>query len=809
MADWDGDGDLDVVSMEAVEKEDVPHQRFEIYTISVVFHEGLADGTFKTHELLQVTDPLRVQFFGDNRTVPILGLSVADWDEDGKLDLLLCFNCRGKLCPTTWLDARVYFLNRTLLPLTSFASKVDALAEVGSMILSVVGWSRPDRYYRQICDMDVADFDEDGDLDLFLDKYTRYFERQSTGLIERPQPFGIYNYKVWQVFDFDADGHLEVLVNTAPQRVNVLLGFLRRGHDGSFLLSAENPFADIILEHAGWGVYFADWNSDGLPDLFVLDPLHGLPRLQRFQYQEYYYQQTRSRDMAYNSHLTVFENIPFGKERHSYYRPSEIKVLDWNQDGLDDHVFTMDTQGMGLYEVSGLHAQEVPAAWDGLELPNRFVDRSNIFGASLADWDGDGDLDVLLATYEQPGPGIGQLHYQEREAGHLKPSRPHHQFSAISYQNRVLMGIFPIDWDRDGDMDLVLSDGRYFEQLADGSFQEQQQNNPFRSVLTGTGGWCQKKCALRFLDCDGDGDLDVLRVQGRVQACEHDSIAGTLRCSEDFKCLGTNLSSFLRSHGDDFEKFGRVMSLDVVNVSDGQLKFVAFHEEKSGAVLWTAGFCIPLDRCHGKGFCEKGRLNCTCGPGHELGDCSRCKQNFHGVLRNVGQVRECKRCPEDDGKVCRGRGECFDDAAAQTLAEYATAVMAAGNGSCRCYEAGFVCLLLGLQCLLQMNRETNNIFTCALRVTLTCFVRFCPKCQVASSSRELFQCLLDMNADMTEQRRQATMFPQQRRLMGSSAQISSGVCRCGSKEQVPEEGSGRFRRRQVPEASRGFRCMLA
>ena len=35
--------------------------------------------------------------------------------------------------------------------------------------------------------------------------------------------------------------------------------------------------------------------------------------------------------------------------------------------------------------------------------------------------------------------------------------------------------------------------------------------------------------------------------------------------------------------------------------------------------------------------------------------------------------------------------------------------------------------------------------------------------------------------------------------MGSSAQISSGVCRCGSQEQVPEKGSGRFRR--VPECA--------
>ena len=73
--------------------------------------------------------------------------------------------------------------------------------------------------------------------------------------------------------------------------------------------------------------------------------------------------------------------------------------------------------------------------------------------------------------------------------------------------------------------------------------------------------------------------------------------------------------------------------------------------------------------------------------------------------------------------------------------------------------------------------------------------------------------------------------------MGSSTQISSGVCRRGSQEQVPEEGSGRFRRvpacagvgsggrfrkvpessglkwrrfrRQVPEDFGGFRCMLA
>ena len=52
-------------------------------------------------------------------------------------------------------------------------------------------------------------------------------------------------------------------------------------------------------------------------------------------------------------------------------------------------------------------------------------------------------------------------------------------------------------------------------------------------------------------------------------------------------------------------------------------------------------------------------------------------------------------------------------------------------------------------------------------------------------------------------------FPQQRKLKGSSAQTSSGVFRCGSQEQVPEAGSGRFRRVPVCAGGSGeFRCVL-
>ena len=681
LADWDNDGDVDVLFDADHSIDDPRNWSLSSDYSSIIFQERLADGTFQTHELLQ-------NFRMHRKSIQF---QVADWDGDQKLDLLLCFQDEGGSGPS-----RVHFLNRTLLP-----PRVDwdnEPMEVGSMILSVAEGGLSN------CDMQFVDFDEDGDLDLFLGGFTRYFERQPTGLVERPQPFGIYNGRVLQIVDLDADGHLELLVNTAPKNSSLgfcPLGFLRRAHDGSFLESAENPFADIRLskskfsynEYVSYSACFADWNSDGLLDFLVIrhsELQRSSPiRIQRSGIQSYY-QQDRSRDMAYNSHLTVFENILFDTINGAFASSDEIHVLDSSQHGLRDHVLVLDRKGMRVYDVSFLHAQEVPTVLEGLKLPGG---SRNDFTVGLADWDGDGDLDLLLES-------DGKLYYQERESGRLQPEQSHHQFSGIPNMSREYKGIFPVDWDRDGDMDLVLGDGRYFEQLADGSLQE-QQHNPFRSVLTGTGGWCQHKCALRFLDCDGDGDLDVLRVrmhwvQGlwdhpRAQACEH--IAGTLRCSEDFLCLGTDLSNFLLS-----QKFGRLTSLDVVNVFDGQLNLVAVHEKRSSfyyeknsrAVLWTAGFCVPKGPCHGKGFCEKGELNCTCRPGHELGDCSRCKRNFHGVLRKVGQVRDCKRCAEDDGKVCRGRGDCFDDAAAQGLAEYTTAVMAAGNGSCRCYEAGLV-----------------------------------------------------------------------------------------------------------------------
>ena len=185
-----------------------------------------------------------------------------------------------------------------------------------------------------------------------------------------------------------------------------------------------------------------------------------------------------------------------------------------------------------------------------------------------------------------------------------------------------------VDWDGDGDMDLILGppDGRYFDQLQDGTLHEWPlDQSPVRSLLAEPSDF-DERTVWRFLDCDGDGDLDMIRLgywrdghwQQLLQACEQ---IGThqLQYSDDFLCLGSNLSGFNQLG------FGDVMSFDLGDLTAGRLQLIAAHEFKKGAVLWTAGFCSPQDACHEMGLCLARQANCSCIAGHELvADCSGC-----------------------------------------------------------------------------------------------------------------------------------------------------------------------------------------
>ncbi|CAK9100504.1 unnamed protein product [Durusdinium trenchii] len=545
------------------------------------------------------------------------------------------------------------------------------------------------------CDMLARDFDEDGDVDLILgdDKwlpsYSRYFERISAyRVVERTgddNPLSIFNGSVQQIADIDGDGRLEIFSGQKKPFGSATLShlhLLRRAADGS-LVEMENsvwslsgPFGSDLEVVFFFEIHVADWNSDGLPDVLKVSVVgfgESVTKGKLRWWIEDYRQHVLDLDMKLD--VEAYGDIEAG------FKDQEI-VVDWNGDGFADLVVLRKSKSLHLYEHRDGEFKEVLDVFQNVT--------ASLLGkgtatAVIVDWDIDGDLDLIISTESD-----GKLHYHEMVSGNLCKEELQHPFQNITIAPDIIKGknyfgyIQPVivDWDNDGDMDLFLGppDGRYFEQLSDGTLREWPREESPVSELGDT-----TRTKWDFVDCDADGDYDLLRMEGganpRVQVCEHKT-SHVLRCDDAFPCLGTNLSKFRP------QKTGWRMQLG--NVADGRLKFITYDFAESRAVLWSSGICLPADPCHSKGLCLNRRAHCSCIAGHELADCSGCEPHFYSVQRKVGQMHDCKACPGARGKVCYGRGSCFDDAAGKMLAEESTArLMATGNGSCSCNEVHF------------------------------------------------------------------------------------------------------------------------
>lgn len=453
----------------------------------------------------------------------------------------------------------------------------------------------------------------------------------------------------------------------------------------------ENPLEEISLTTNSefWSeFYVADWNSDGWLDILVV---HVYANGKSHWTLAEYFEHVLDRSLAQNSQLNAYQDVEVGPF-------SEHIVLDWNGDGAEDVVVLEDSERFHLYEFHEGSVRTVPRVFENItslgENPYPYQPYPAA-RAAFADWDQDGDVDLIFSSQAD-----GKLHYHEMISGSWTSEDAEHPFSNISLVNHPQPVV--VDWDNDGDMDLFLGppDGRFFEQLADGTLHEWPlEQSPVKDLVK------QGDLAWRVLDCDADGDFDLLRLRSnheqQVQACEHEQRSphqlGTLRCDDDFLCLGTNLSHFKNSPGGPLEGLGDLLHLDLGDLKDGRLKFISVHDNAKGAVLWSAGFCVPSDPCHQRGFCLPRATQCSCVAGHELGDCSGCEPHFYSEQAQVGQMHRCKACPGADGQVCYGRGLCFDDAAAKAAAAAAAlqwqsstaTLIAQGTGSCICNDSHF------------------------------------------------------------------------------------------------------------------------
>jgi hypothetical protein len=202
--------------------------------------------------------------------------------------------------------------------------------------------------------------------------------------------------------------------------------------------------------HARFDV--CDWNRDGSADLLVAD---GQGTLTLFP--------SAGPGLA----LVPGERVLAGGRPVQGASRASVLVGDWNQDGLSDVVFA-DEKGFYWHrnvgtEASPVLAVGVPILFGGR--PVRYV-RPNL--GSLVDWDGDGRRDLIGCHFENSvrwyrnlgggTPGEEPRFDDPEGVTILKASSP-----------QMISGADVIDWNGDGDLDLLTGQGhggsglRYYE----------------------------------------------------------------------------------------------------------------------------------------------------------------------------------------------------------------------------------------------------------------------------------------------------------------------------------------------------------
>ena len=157
----------------------------------------------------------------------------------------------------------------------------------------------------------------------------------------------------------------------------------------------------------------------------------------------------------------------------------------------------------------------------------------------VTDWDMDGDEDILIAAAD------GRLHYHEMVEGSWYAEEAVHPFSHINVnkskepillldwdvfasQRYADVGVISqpvtVDWDNDGDMDLVLGpSGRFFEQRDPGVLVEwPSETSPFSNLSAADRMWRwalpepqdEADRVWRFIDCDNDAQLCLVWFSG-------------------------------------------------------------------------------------------------------------------------------------------------------------------------------------------------------------------------------------------------------------------------------------------------------
>lgn len=399
-----------------------------------------------------------------------------DYDNDGDIDLTLCsLSGRG-----------VLYINNPVNGKPSYTPDPAYLAQIALL--------EPNKYYSYAVH---ADLDNDGRPDLITAGFTGLTLFYNKGTLTQPDwikdslLFAPVNSLIGsdakpELGDLDGDGDLDLLVGTGESLLGgpepgITLGFRNTGSNS--LPSFELYPAFVTgLPDIGRNSYpaLSDVNGDGKLDLLLGRDLSSFTYFRN--------------NGTVNEPVWVSQSNLFVVENSHYWKNPDFTDIDG--DGDNDLVYGTDQGNLICYQNTGTVTSPV-YTYNGSFFPVAKVSGNST--VSLADYDGDGDLDLLT------GADLGQVRLV-RNTG--TATAPAFELTAgnlgnISFSSQS----FPrfVDIDKDGDLDIVSGafDGKIYVYLKNGSGYS-QNTSMFGTVDIG---WSSVPAPV---DIDNDGDIDML-----------------------------------------------------------------------------------------------------------------------------------------------------------------------------------------------------------------------------------------------------------------------------------------------------------
>jgi enediyne biosynthesis protein E4 len=319
--------------------------------------------------------------------------------------------------------------------------------------------------------------------------------------------------------DYDQDGYIDLYVCSGTWLEGLSSGKKpdRLPHNHLYHNHRDGTFEDVT-EKAGlrdpWysmGVTVGDYNNDGYPDLFVSN--YGTNILYKNNGNGTFTNVTKRAkvgggelqfsvgavwlDYDNDSFLDLYVGnyLNFDPQYKYFYAPdgfpgpmaydSQPDVLYHNK---GDGTFEDMTKAMGIIDVDG-----------------------RAMGVGAADYDDDGFTDIYVSNDHT----LNYLWHNDAGKGFTDKGTMSGTAFSQSGESTVSMSVDFADYNRDGLLDLFVSDDKYcslYENLGNGIFSEKSNSAGIAMPAGQYVGWSSS-----FIDYDNDGDMDISKTNGALK----------------------------------------------------------------------------------------------------------------------------------------------------------------------------------------------------------------------------------------------------------------------------------------------------